>query len=91
MRVAAALVLLSFAACGPVSVAQAERNCAVRRDTTGLTGLARVGYASPGGLRSSLEIDLNTQSDTGRDLYAEYAACVYRQSGELPRRPLPAN
>lgn len=90
MRAAAAVMLLSCAACGPVSVAQAERNCAGTQGTAGLSGLARMGYASPGGLRSSLEIDLNTQSDTGRDLSAEYAACVYRQSGELPRRPLSA-
>ncbi len=89
MRAAAALVLLSCtAACGPASVAEAERNCAAGLGATGPTGIARAGYTSPGGFQSSVEVDLSVAAGSGRDLSAAYDACVYRQSGELPRRRL---
>lgn len=88
MRAAPLFLLLAMAACGPVSVAEAERNCAAQIGAPEPMGTARMGYSSTGGFDSSVEINLGVQAGSGRDLSAAYDSCVFRQSGELPRTPL---
>jgi hypothetical protein len=84
-----ALPLLALAACGPISVAEAERQCFERaRLAQQPRGEISVGASSDG--RTAAGLDLNISSDflLGRDPSAVYETCVMSKSGELPSRPL---
>lgn len=88
MRAALAMFAL-LAACGPVSREAAERNClAQAKAATGPHGEVAIGASSNGGLSTRLELDISTDALAGRDPAQVYDACVYRQSGQLPSRPL---
>ena len=78
MRVLLALagVLPALAACGPVSVEQAERACAERaRTAASPIRLSEAAFGSDG-MRAAVDIDVNTDTLSGRDPSALYNACV---------------
>lgn len=88
---AAPLLLVSglLVACGPITLAEAERQCFERaRLAQKPRGEVSVGVGSGG--RAVGEIDLNVSSDylLGRDPAAVYETCVVSKSGEPPSRPL---
>ncbi len=89
MRAAASLCLLTaLAACGPMSVERAERECFERaRLAAGPRGLVAVG-AGTGGANARVKLAVSTDYLQGRDPAALYDACVYQKSGQPPRQPL---
>ncbi|MDO8883768.1 MAG: hypothetical protein U0934_15895 [Pseudotabrizicola sp.] len=80
------LVLL---ACGPIPVAQAERECLQRaRLAQQPRGEVGVGIGSDGRSRSSVKLEVSSDFIMGRDPSAVYDSCVYQKSGQVPSRPL---
>jgi hypothetical protein len=67
------LPLLMLAACAPIPVDEAERQC--------LAG-------GTGGFGAQVTIDVSTDYLAGRDPAAVFDACVLRRSGNPPSRPL---
>ena len=93
MRPAAlALVLPALAACGPVPVQVAERQCADRaRMAAGPTGEVSLGLSSDGRTSRPVartEITLTSDYLLGRDPHKIYELCVFDRSGQPPTRPL---
>lgn len=81
-------VLVVLTACGPVSLAQAERDCFERaRLAAGPRGLIAVG-ATNGGPASKIRLSISSDYIQGKDPAALYDACVYQKSGLPPSRPL---
>lgn len=79
---------VALAACGPVSVEQAERTCLERaRGTLHPRGTVAVGGSTSGAVA---RVDLDVSSDflAGRDPSAVYESCVIRKTGRAPRQPL---
>ena len=77
-----------LSACGPMTVAQAERECFQRaRLTAAPRGAVAVGVGS-GGPRFGLSLELSSDYFQGRDPSAVYDACVMQKSGQPPSRPL---
>lgn len=89
---AAAVVLAGLAACGPVPVHQAERDCLEdARAATGPRGEIAVGVGSNGRtVRPVGSVELSISSDyvMGRDPSDVFNRCVMRRSGQMPTRPL---
>lgn len=86
-KVLLALVLL--AACGPISLAEAERQCFERaRLAQQPRGEVSVGMTSDGRAAGGLELSVTSDYLMGRDPAAVYDACVMAKSGEPPSRPL---
>lgn len=89
-RVALVLLLPAvLVACGPMTLAQAERQCFERaRLAKQPRGEVSVGASSDG--RTSAGLELNVSSDflLGRDPAAVYEMCVMQKAGEPPSRPL---
>ncbi|MGB3316578.1 MAG: hypothetical protein WBB85_19435 [Albidovulum sp.] len=82
----AAAVLL--AACGPMSVERAEEACYERaRLAAGPRGMVAVGAGS-GGPASKVRLTVSSEWLQGKDPAALYNSCVYKKSGQPPRRPL---
>jgi hypothetical protein len=80
---------LVLAGCGPMSLAEAERQCFERaRLAKQPRGEVSVGASSNG--RTSAGLELNVSSDflLGRDPSAVYESCVMNKAGEPPSRPL---
>ncbi len=78
-----------LAACGPMTVQQAERQCFERaRLAKQPRGEVSMGVGTGG--RSAAEVELNVSSDflLGRDPAAVYEMCVMQKSGQPPSRPL---
>lgn len=76
-------------ACGPMTLAQAERQCFERaRLAQQPRGEVSVGVGSGG--RTAAGIELNVSSDflLGKDPSAVYESCVMQKAGEPPSRPL---
>lgn len=89
MRHLAPLLLIILAACGPVPVEQAERDCFQRaRLAAQPRGEVGVGVDSKGNTASKLELNVSSDWIQGKDPSALYDSCVYQKSGEPPRRPL---
>lgn len=91
MRGAASLslVLLALAACGPVPVAQAERECFERaRLAAAPRGEVGFGVGSDGSSAANLSLSVSSDFLTGRDPSQVYDSCVYQKSGQPPSRPL---
>jgi hypothetical protein len=85
-----AAILPAFAACGPVSVEQAERDCVERaRAATHPTGFVEAGFGRHDA-QGAIEIDINSDYLSGKDPAALYNACVARKTGQPPRQPLHA-
>ncbi len=90
MRRAAILCVL-LAGCGPIPLAEAERQCVDRaRLAQQPRGELAIGVGSGG--RSATEFSVEVSSDflAGRDPAAVYDACVRQRAGQAPSRPLSA-
>lgn len=84
----ALILLLGLAACGPVSVQQAERQCLARaKAATGPQGEIAVGISN-GKPRGSIKLDVNSDYLMGRDPSAIFDQCVFQKSGQPPNQPL---
>ena len=83
------VVLGPLAACGPVSLAQAERECYDRAwRTEKPRGTAVIGANSRGDTIAGLSLDVSSDYLAGRDPEQVYQACVYNRSGgQMPSRP----
>jgi len=77
-----------LAACGPVSVEQAEAECFDRASLAAAPrGTIELGAGS-GGAITNFSIAVSTDYLTGQDPAAIYDACVTQKSGQPPRQPL---
>jgi hypothetical protein len=83
------LLLPLLVACGPIPVAQAERQCFERaRLAQQPRGEIRIGATSAGKAAGGFELNVSSDYIMGRDPAAVYASCVMAKSGEPPTRPL---
>ena len=89
MRALAALTGVAvLAACGPIPVDRAERECFQRaRLAASPRGMVAVGGGS-GGAAGKLSLSISSDYLQGRDPSAVYDACVFQKSGQPPRQPL---
>ena len=86
-RVLLPLFLLS--ACGPITVAEAERQCFERaRLAQQPRGEFMIGAGSDGRAAAALDVEISADFLMGRDPNAVYESCVMSKSGEMPSRPL---
>ncbi len=84
----AGLVLVLLAACGPIPLAQAERECLQdARLAEQPRGYVFVDVGSDGKPAVSGEVGISTDFLAGRDPSQVYNACVKRKSGAFPSRP----
>ncbi len=87
-RVGTALALLALAACGPVPVLQAEKECLEQaRLAAAPRGKVWVGGNSDGRVNGGAEITISSDFLLGRDPSQVFDACVIRRSGQHPTRP----
>ena len=78
-----------LAACGPMSLAEAERQCFERaRLAKQPRGEVSVGASSDGRKAAGLELNVSSDFLLGRDPSAVYEMCVMQKTGEPPSRPL---
>lgn len=83
------LLPLGLAACGPVSVEQAERMCYDRaRLAAAPRGEIGMGVNSEGSVGAGIKLEISSDYIAGRDPSAIYDSCVYQKSGQPPRLPL---
>ncbi len=81
-------LLLPLLSCGPVSLAQAERECLHQaRLAQQPRGSIGVGVGSDGQAKVVGDITISSDYLTGRDPAQVYDSCVVRRSGEMPSRP----
>lgn len=89
MRGLVVVLPLALTACGPIPLAQAERQCFERaRLAQQPRGEIGVGVGSNGKASSSLKLEVTSDFIMGRDPSAVYDSCVYQKSGQAPSRPL---
>jgi hypothetical protein len=87
MKKPLALFLL-LAACGPVSVQQAERECLQKaRLAQQPRGEVGIGVDSNGDVGGNVDITVTSDFLLGRDPNQVFETCVIQRSGELPSRP----
>jgi hypothetical protein len=85
----AALAPLALISCGPVPLAQAERECLEEaRLAQRPRGEVAVGIGSDGRIGGAFDITIGSDYLAGRDPAAVYDLCVQRKSGQPPSRPL---
>ena len=87
----ALLPLCALTACEsrPVSVEQAEYDCAQRAQAAVRpTGSATIGANSRSGLSGGISIGVTTDFLAGRDPQDVYVSCVIEKSGQPPTRAL---
>jgi hypothetical protein len=78
-----------LASCGPITLAQAERQCFERaRLAQQPRGEIAVGAGSNGQTAASLELNVSSDFLLGKDPAAVYETCVMSKAGEPPSRPL---
>lgn len=83
------LALLLLAACGPIPLAQAERQCLERaRLAQQPRGEVSLGVGSGGRVAGGVELEITSDFLMGRDPSAVFETCVMQKSGQLPSRPL---
>lgn len=83
------LLPVIVAACGPIPVEQAERQCLERaRLAQQPRGEIGVGVDSTGTARGNFEVTVTSDYIMGRDPSAVYDLCVQQKSGQAPTRPL---
>lgn len=81
--------LLLLAACGPMTVAEAERQCIDRALLAKQPrGEVMLGVRSDGKAAAGLDVTVSSDFLMGRDPSAVFDSCVMAKSGELPSRPL---
>lgn len=86
MRVLASLLLL--AACAPIPVEEAERQCLDEaRAARAPRGEVAVGGGT-GGIGARVSLELSADYLAGRDPADVFDTCVMRRSGNPPSRPL---
>ena len=89
MRAAFALGLVAVAlvACGPIPVAEAERECArdarLAERPRGEIGI----FAGTGGVQTHVGVEISSDYLMGKDPAQVYESCVLRRSGQAPNRP----
>ena len=82
------IALVFLTACGPVSLAQAERQCFERAELAlKPRGEVAIGVGT-GGPRASVDLTVSSDYLQGRDPSAVYETCVMAKSGQPPSRPL---
>jgi hypothetical protein len=89
MRACVLLAPVVLLGCGPMTLAEAERQCFERaRLAKQPRGAVTVGASSDG--RKSAGLELNVSSDflLDKDPSAVYESCVMQKAGEPPSRPL---
>ena len=78
-----------LAACGPIPLPEAERQCFVSaRLAQQPRGEVWAGVASDGQPASGFEVNVTSDYLMRRDPSAVYETCVIAKSGEPPSRPL---
>jgi hypothetical protein len=89
MRRAVTPLLFALAACGPIPLPEAERQC-VERARLAQQPRGEVGFGLGTDGRRSAEFSVEVTSDflTGRDPAAVYESCVRQKAGQAPSRPL---
>ena len=90
MKILAPIALLSLlAACGPMSMAEAERQCFERaRLASKPRGEVGFGVATGGRKAAGIELEISSDYLLGKDPSAVYESCVMSKVGEPPSRPL---
>jgi hypothetical protein len=77
------------AACGPMTVGQAEAYCFRQAQLASHPrGTLGFGIGSGGAHFAGATVEISSDYLAGRDPAKVYAACVQRESGQPPRRPL---
>jgi hypothetical protein len=80
---------LVLMACGPMTLAEAERQCFERaRLAKQPRGEISVGASSDGRMAAGLELNVSSDFLLGKDPAAVYESCVMNKVGEPPSRPL---
>ena len=88
MKKALSLLIL-LAACGPMTVAEAERQCLDRALLAKQPrGEISMGVRSDGKAAAGFDISVSSDYLMGRDPSAVFESCVMAKSGQLPSRPL---
>jgi hypothetical protein len=78
-----------LAACGPMTLAEAERQCFERaRLAKQPRGEVSVGASSDGRTAAGLDVEISSDFLLGKDPAAVYDSCVMNKAGEPPSRPL---
>ncbi len=90
MKMRLALIpCLLLLGCGPMTQAEAERQCFERaRLAQQPRGTLGVGVGSGGHADGSIELAVSSDFLLGRDPSAIYETCVMARTGEPPSRPL---
>jgi len=79
---------LGLAACAPVPVEVAERQCLAQvRSEAPISGEVGMGATSDG-FRTRTKVDVNIGLGGTYDPSARFDRCVYQKSGRMPTRPL---
>jgi hypothetical protein len=82
-------LLLVLAACGPMTVPEAERQCFERaRLAQQPRGALTLGASSDGRKSAGLEVHVSSDYLMGNDPSAVYESCVMAKTGQPPSRPL---
>ena len=78
-------------ACGPIPLAEAERQCVERaRLAQQPRGELQLGVGSGGRRSTELSVEISSDFLAGRDPAAVYDSCVRQKAGQAPSRPLSA-
>jgi hypothetical protein len=82
---------LLLAACSPIPVAEAERQCVERaRLAERPRGELAIGVGSGGRRATELSVEVSSDFLAGSDPADVFASCVRGRSGQAPTRPLSA-
>lgn len=85
------VLLLAIAGCGPVPLAQAERDCLEdARLAERPRGTLELGLGSGGRRHGALAVEISADYLAGRDPEKVWQSCVYSRSGQIPTRPYSA-
>lgn len=83
------LLVYGLMACGPITLAEAERQCFERaRLAQQPRGEVSVGVNSDGKALGGFEVNVSSDYLLGRDPAAVYETCVTSKAGVPPSRPL---
>lgn len=78
-----------LAGCGPMTLAEAERQCFERaRLAKQPRGEVSVGASSDGRTAAGVKLSVSSDFLLGKDPAAVYESCVMQKAGEPPSRPL---
>lgn len=84
-----AAMLPALAACGPMSMEQAESQCFLRaRQAVNPLAGSSVGMGTEGLYIDDIALSVSSDFLRGRDPSTVYDTCVIQKTGQLPTRPL---